>query len=107
MQNKDVFDGLGNIPGLCNIELQENAKPVVQCPRKIPFSLHDTLKKTLDSLAEKNIIEKVNYPTDWVNSLMIAEKPNKSLRLCIDPKPLNKYIKREHFQIPTSTDIIR
>lgn len=37
---------------------------------------------------------------------MIVEKPNKSLRLCIDPKPLNKYICREYFQIPTAADII-
>lgn len=37
---------------------------------------------------------------------MIVEKPNKSLRLSIDPKPLNKYICREYFQIPTAADII-
>lgn len=36
---------------------------------------------------------------------MIVEKPDKSLRLCIDPKPLNKYICREHYSIPTSNDI--
>ena len=36
-----------------------------------------------------NVIEKVNEPTDWVNSLVIAEKPNGKLRLCFDPKELN------------------
>ena len=103
---KDLFEGLGEIPGFCNIELEKDAKPVIQCPRKIPFSIHNNLKNTLDKLEKQNIIEKVTYPTDWVNSLMIVEKPDKSLGLCIDPKPLNTYIKREHFMIPTSTDII-
>lgn len=106
MQFKDVFEGLGKITGECTIKLSENAKPVVQLQRKVPLSLHEPLRETLNTLVNSNIIEKVDYPTKWVNSLMIVEKPDKSLRLCIDPKPLNKYICREHFSIPTSSDII-
>lgn len=103
---KDSFEGLGNIPGMCKIELSKNAKPVVQCQRKVPLSLHEPLKNTLDSLESKNVVQKVDYPTEWVNSLMIVEKPDKTLRLCIDPKPLNKYIRRSYFMIPTINDII-
>ena len=73
-ENKEVFLGLGKIPGLCNIEISKNAKPVIQYSRKIPFALHDKLKETLASLEEKGIIEKVDYPTEWVNNLMIVEK---------------------------------
>ena len=51
---------------------------------------------------EKNrIIVKVNRPRDWVNSLVVREKPNGSLRVCLDPKDLNKAIKREHYPVPT------
>lgn len=105
-QFKDIFEGLGKIPGKCTIELAENAQPVIQYQRKVPLSLHESLKKSLDNLESKNVIEKVTYPTQWVNSLMIVEKPDKTLRLCIDPKPLNKFILREHFLIPTTNDII-
>lgn len=101
-----LFQGLGCIPGFVDIKLKDNAIPVVQYDRKIPISLHNKLKLTLEQLNEKNIISKVDYPTDWVNSLMIVEKPNGTLRLCIDPKPLNKYICREHFIIPKCDDII-
>ena len=45
-------------------------------------------------------------PTDWVNSLVIVEKANGQMRLCIDPKDLNKVVKREHFQIPTKEEIL-
>ena len=48
----------------------------------------------------------MDYPTEWVNSSRVVEKPDKSLRICIDPKPLNKYIKREHFSIPRPNDIL-
>lgn len=53
----------------------------------------------------KGIIRKIEEPTEWVNSLVIVEKKNGDLRLCIDPRHLNKSIKREHYKLPTKTDI--
>ena len=50
-------------------------------------------------------IEKVDQPTEWVNSIVIVEKEDGSLRICLDPKDLNRAVKREHFQLPTSTEI--
>ena len=41
-----------------------------------------------------------------MKSLVIAEKSNGKMRLCIDPKELNKEIKLEHFQIPTKEEIL-
>ena len=37
---------------------------------------------------------------------MIVEKPNGKLRICLDPRPLNKAIKREHFKLPTTEEIL-
>ncbi|CAB4010198.1 Hypothetical predicted protein [Paramuricea clavata] len=37
--------------------------------------------------------------------MVVVEKPNGKLRICLDPKHLNKAIKREHFQLPTIEDI--
>ena len=36
---------------------------------------------------------------------MIRDKPNGRLRVCLDPKDLNKAIKKEHHPIPTLDDI--
>ena len=33
-------------------------------------------------------------------------KKNGNLRICIDPRPLNKALKREHFQLPTLDDLL-
>ena len=52
------------------------------------------------------IIQAVNEPTDWVNNLVIVEKPDGSLRICIDPKELNKANKRPHYVHPTAEDIL-
>lgn len=37
-QYKDLFDGIGQLPGTCSLHLKENAVPVVCPPRKVPFS---------------------------------------------------------------------
>ena len=39
--------------------------------------------------------------------MVITENKNGQIRLCIDPKDLNKAIKREHFQLPTKEEILR
>ncbi|CAB4045948.1 Hypothetical predicted protein, partial [Paramuricea clavata] len=36
--------------------------------------------------------------------MVVVEIPNGKLRICLDPKHLNKAIKREHFQLPTIGD---
>lgn len=57
------------------------------------------------SVYTKGIINKVEGPTDWVNSLIIVEKKDGSLRLSLDPSKLNKSIKGELFYIPTLEDV--
>lgn len=104
--NADVFEGLGKLPGTCRIILKENAIPSLHYKKRIPMSLHDRLKKELEAMEEHGIISPVDYPTDWVNNMQIVEKPNGSLRICLDPKPLNACIRREHFLIPKSEDLL-
>ncbi|GBN22426.1 Transposon Ty3-G Gag-Pol polyprotein [Araneus ventricosus] len=102
-----VFEGLGKFPGEeYHIELKPNAVPVIHPPRRVPQALQSRLKETLNRLEADKIISKVNKPTDWVQSLVIVEKPNGSLRLCLDPRDLNRVIKREHHLIPSAEDII-
>ena len=52
------------------------------------------------------IITKVNTPTEWANSIVVVEKPNGSIGICLDPKNLNEAILREHFSMQTADDII-
>lgn len=105
-RNKDIFGGLGKFPGTFSIKLHENSKPILHYKKRIPLALVDKLKVKLDQMVQDEIISPVDYPTDWVNNLQIVEKPNSNdLRICLDPKPLNTCIKREHFLIPTIDDL--
>ena len=51
------------------------------------------------------VIERVVGATDWVNHMVIVYKPNGDIRLCLDPRALNKSIVRERFQLPTRDEI--
>ena len=105
-QYPTVFEGLGCLSKPYHIQLDPSVKPVVTPLRNQPAALRDRLKATLDEMEKIKVIKKVDQPTEWVNSLVIVEKPKtKKLRVCLDPRPLNVAIQREHFQIPTLDNI--
>ena len=79
---------------------------VVHPCRKVPFALRDGLKEQLDRMESLGVITRVEEPTDWVNSLVVAMKPNGEFRVCMDPRDLNRAIKREHYIIPTREEIM-
>ena len=101
---KNVFTALGKI-GEYHITLQDGCTPVIHPPRCIPHALKDRLHKAIEANIKSGVLVKVEQPTDWVHNLVIVEKRNGSLRLCLDPRALNDVIKREHYRIPTIQEI--
>ena len=55
--------------------------------------------------SKKSVIKKMTEPTDWVSSIVISRRKNGKLRICLDPKDLNKVIKRCHHKTPTLEEI--
>ncbi|GBN94699.1 hypothetical protein AVEN_270896-1 [Araneus ventricosus] len=100
-----VFEGLGNLPGKYHISVCENSVPVVSVTRKVAFSLLEPLKAELDRMVKAGVIEKVTEPTVWVSPLVIVQKKNGALRVCLDPQNLTRAIKRPQYNLPTFEDI--
>lgn len=88
------------------IKIDKQITPVIHPCRKVPFALQDKLKEELDRMESLEVVKKIDEPTEWVNSLVIVEKKNGKLRICLDPRNLNKAIKREHFKLPTREEIM-
>jgi len=55
----------------------------------------DLIKSVLE-LEQRQIITKVEVPTDWISHLQPVRKPNEKIRICIDPQNLNQAIKQNH-----------
>ena len=48
---------------------------------------------------------KETEPTEWISSMVVVAKPGK-IRICLDPKDLNKAVKRPKYQMPTLEEVL-
>ena len=103
--DESIFNGIGCLPSTCKILINTNVAPVVNASRKIPIKLRPRLKQELENMEKLNVITKEESPTDWVSNIVIVERPNKKIRICLDPHHLNKAVRRCHFQLPTLDEI--
>ena len=97
----DRFEGIGNFEGEYHIVIDREVPPVVHPPRRCPISIKDDIKEEIDQMIALDVIEPVQEPTDWVSSLVYVQKPTGKWRICLDPRDLNKAIKRTHTPTPT------
>lgn len=101
----DVFTGIGCFPDKVKIKVKHESVPIINSFRRVPIKLMEKLKELLKTLCSKKIIEKSKEPSEWQNSLVVIEKPDKSLRMCLDPRDLNKNIVREMVEIQTLDEV--
>ena len=101
----DLFLGIGRLPGIHKIHIDHNITPVVHPPRRLPITMRDKVKDELSRMVKEGIIKKVNKPTSWINSMVVVTKPNGSITICIDPRDLNKAVKRQHFPLLTVEEV--
>lgn len=101
----NLFHGLGRLPGKYSICIDKNVQPVMCPTRKIPLGLKDKLSVELKRMEELGVVRKVNHPTDWVNAIVLVGKKDGSIRVCLDPRPLNRCVRRAQFTLPTVTEL--
>ena len=58
-------------------------KLVINRARRIPLSRVEKVKVKLDKMEANGIIEEVDQPTPWVNSMVVVEKRDGSIRVCL------------------------
>ena len=103
----DVFRGIGTLPGgPYHIKLKDSYKPVQHPPRSVPLGKQSAYKAELDRLMKEGIITEVHDHTEWINSIVPVVKEDSSLRLCLNPKDLNKAIERNQWYARTLVDIL-
>ena len=87
-----MFTGTGQYKQEYKIELNPDVTPTVQPARHVPYVEYEKLKDTLEQLEKRGILAKVDKPTYWVSNLIITEKKDGRMRICLDPKPLNRAV---------------
>ena len=103
----DVFEGeIGTLEGKLGIVVDKTVPPVKLPCRRWPNPVKEKVRVEIERLEGLGVVEKVKQPTDWISSLVVTMKPNGQVRLCIDPKPLNEAIKRNHYPMKTLDDVL-
>jgi len=102
----EQFSGLGQFKQVVKINVDPNAQPGSCPPRRYKFSTLEKLEKKLKDLEKTGIIAKVkDHIPKYVSNMLIREKANGDIRICLDPEHLNKAIIRQHYNIPTVEEL--
>ena len=115
---QDCFsDKPGKLPNEVHLEIDSSVTPVIHPPRKIPVALLEPTRAKLTEMEEDGIIVKEEGHTPWVSSMLVIDKrkvkeqgkntpPSKGeVRICIDPRDLNKALKRPHYPMVTVEEV--
>lgn len=104
-----IFVGYGKFDGKVSLEVDRSVPPSIQPPRRVPIAMRCKLKKELELLEKEGIIVREVLHTEWVSNLVIVQRGNPetvSIRICLDPIPLNKALKRPNLQFVNLDEIL-
>ena len=103
----DVFNGIGTLPGPpYHIQLKEDYEAVQHAPCTVPVGMQQAYQAELQRLLHGGVIGEVHGYTEWVNSIIPVQEPNGEIRLCLDPRDLNKVMKRNAWCVRTLDDVL-
>ncbi|KAK6022565.1 hypothetical protein OSTOST_11735 [Ostertagia ostertagi] len=73
--------------------------PIKLKARPVPLAMRAKLREMLNDLVSRKIIEK--SASAWAFPIVLVEKKDGSLRLCVDYRELNKCIRQDAYPMPT------
>lgn len=91
---------------VADISIDRNATPIFHGAYTVPYGLRDKVDKELTRLLDCGILTQVKY-SKWASPLVVVEKKNGSLRLCMDCRvTVNKYVNSNNYPLPLVDDIL-
>ena len=106
-QFEDLFTDVGCLSGEYDIDLDEKVPPVQNRLCKIPHTMRAAVESKPAQLQEAGVIALLDQPTDWISNITTVWKlDKKQVRICLDPRDLNKAIRRNHFNMPTIDNVL-
>jgi hypothetical protein len=109
-RHRCIFLGDGNAAPapargvVCDLDVGD-AKPVAQRPRSVAPHLLIKVYELLKKLLETGLIEYSESP--WASPIVIVLKKNGiDIRMCIDYRIVNTFIKLSHYPLPLIDDLL-
>ena len=94
-----------------HLPMNENATPIAQKPRRVPYHLLKPLEERINEFVESDIIEKVpeHEAIEWCSPLVVQPKAKnpKDIRVSLDLRMLNQSMSRtRNVQTPITEDFV-
>jgi hypothetical protein len=81
-----------------------DSNPFKQRHRKIPPAMYQEVQQHLHELLDAGVIYHSHSP--WASNVVLIRKKDKSLRLCVDYRQLNKRTIKDAYALPRISDIL-
>ena len=106
--NQDLFQGLGKLPGQVHLDINRTVKPKVSYPNRLAQATIQKAKEMLKQMEDDDVNGPEPQPESWVSRMLFREKPDGTLRPCVDPRPLNKALDKaeNHSDLPVVSQLI-
>ena len=103
---KEVFsDKLGELKGFVHrVRLKEVIKPVQHRVRRLPVGIRETVRRELEELQIKGVIEPVEA-SEFVSRMVVAAKKDGRARICVDLRQVNGNIVVDAFPLSHVEDL--
>lgn len=104
---KDVHTGFGTLGPPLHISMNPNVTSIQAHPHRCPVAKEAKASDAIHDLGKQGILKKITEPTAWISNSVYSEKPDGSIRVCIDPsQTINKAIEVPKYPIPTVDELL-
>eukprot|EP00731_Ephydatia_muelleri_P023718 Em0015g1301a len=81
-----------------------DAQPIHQLPRRVPQARRLEVRKMLDEMLEKDVIQPSHSP--WSSPIILVRKKDGSMRFCVDYRKVNSVTKKDAYPLPRVDDTL-
>lgn len=107
MNKEDTNTPFSKMVGMrVHVKMNSEITPCFQPLRRIPIPMESAVNQKLDELLKRDIIETKKGPATWVSPLVVANKTNGDIRLCVDLRRVNQAVIRDRHPMPIIEDIL-
>ncbi|XP_054759514.2 uncharacterized protein K02A2.6-like [Lytechinus pictus] len=104
--NELFSDHVGLAKGYVHrVKTKQDVPPVQHKLRRLPFAVRDKVSTELQRLVKADIIEPVES-SEWISSLVVVNKKNGDIRLCVDLRDVNRAIVEDKYPLPHIEELL-
>lgn len=98
--------GLGRVKDIVHkVNIRPSVIPVRHRMRRIPLAARQSVSEEIRRLEAAGVIERINS-SEWVSPIVVVQKKDGSIRMCVDLREANKAVVIDSFPLPHIEELL-